>query len=76
MTNETLSRLIEWAKMRTMTPAERREQRRSFVYGNCKIENERITREMVEEADLRLARNHANCAPQQSAVSGKSEGDA
>jgi hypothetical protein len=24
----------------------------------------------------RQARNHANCAPQQSAVSGKSEGDA
>jgi hypothetical protein len=76
MTNETLSRLIEWAKMRTMTPAERREQRRSFVYGNCKIENERITREMVEEADLRLARNHANCAPQQNSLTPEREGDA
>jgi hypothetical protein len=53
----TLSKLIERAKTYPMTPADRREQRQSFVYGNCKIENERITREMVEEADIRLARN-------------------
>lgn len=32
-----------------MTPAEREEQRRSFVYGNCKIENDFITRELVDE---------------------------
>lgn len=32
-----------------MTPAQREEQRRSFVYGNCKIDNDAITREMVDE---------------------------
>lgn len=32
-----------------MTPAELREQRISFAYGNAAIENSRITREMVEE---------------------------
>ena len=34
-----------------MTPAEVREQRRSFAYGNTHIENSMITREMVERAD-------------------------
>jgi hypothetical protein len=32
-----------------MTRAQKEEQRRSFAYGNTKIENERITREMVKE---------------------------
>lgn len=31
-----------------MTPAQLREQRISFVYGNCAIDNRSITREMVE----------------------------
>ena len=36
-----------------MTEAQREAQRRSFVYGNTKIENDRITRELVDEqADL------------------------
>jgi hypothetical protein len=51
----TLDDLIEWARRRgPMTPDEMREQRRSFAYGNCHIENDRITREMVAEADERL----------------------
>jgi hypothetical protein len=33
-----------------MTPEEKEEQRRSFAYGNTKIENPRITREMVDQA--------------------------
>jgi hypothetical protein len=50
-----LDELIEWARRRgPMTPDEIREQRRSFAYGNCHIENDRITREMVAEADERL----------------------
>jgi len=32
------------------------EQRRSFAYGNTKIENDRITREMIDEAAERIAR--------------------
>lgn len=31
-----------------MTPAQLREQRISFAYGNCAIENPNVTREMVE----------------------------
>ena len=34
-----------------MTPAEVREQRRSFAYGNTHIENSTVTREMVAKAD-------------------------
>ena len=33
-----------------------REQRLSFVYGNMHIQNERVAREMVAEADERVAR--------------------
>ena len=32
-----------------MTAEEREQQRRSFAYGNTKIENDLITREMVDE---------------------------
>lgn len=32
----------------------RREQRISFVYGNCSLDNDRITREMVEQAVDRM----------------------
>ena len=37
-----------------MTAAQLREQRQSFAYGNTHIENERITREMVAEADKKI----------------------
>ena len=44
----SLSRLIEMAKAVRVTEEQREEQRRSFVYGNTAVENERITREMVD----------------------------
>lgn len=46
----TLEELIE--KARTIAPNanEREAQRRSFAYGNAKIENSRVTREMVDRA--------------------------
>jgi hypothetical protein len=50
----TLKELIDWARGYEMTEAEKREQRRSFAYGNCHIENENVTKEMVDEADERL----------------------
>lgn len=34
-----------------------REQRRSFVYGNTKLHNESVTREMVDEIDERMEKN-------------------
>lgn len=50
----TLEELIEATRNVEMTPEQAAEQRRSFVYGNLKIENDDITREMVDEADERL----------------------
>lgn len=52
--NQELMELVERARQIEMTPDQLREQRRSFVYGNTHIENERITREMVAEVDARL----------------------
>jgi hypothetical protein len=46
--------LVERTKKIEMTPEQIRTQRRSFVYGNTHIENERITREMVAEVDAKL----------------------
>ena len=46
----TLNELIEKARNHVMTPAEKRAQAISFAYGNAKIENPHITREMVAEA--------------------------
>jgi len=44
-----LSILIEMARAVRMSPCDQEEQRRSFAYGNTKIENDRITREIVAE---------------------------
>lgn len=45
---EHLENLLEAAKKAVLTPQEKEEQRRSFAYGNTRIENPRITREMVD----------------------------
>ena len=54
---EQLAALIERARAIRMSAPEQEEQRRSFAYGNTKIENDSITREMVDrEAEaLKLA---------------------
>jgi hypothetical protein len=49
--SDHLQKLIEAARFHTMSPEERQAQRRSFAYGNTKIENDRITREMVDAQD-------------------------
>jgi len=51
---EELSKLIDAARRRPFSDEERQAQRRSFAYGNAKIENDRVTWEMVLEADERL----------------------
>ena len=57
MPNE-LQKLIDAARLREFSAAEREEQRRSFAYGNTKIENPRITRETIDrQAELLTARN-------------------
>lgn len=48
---EELQLLIDAARNRPFPEAEREAQRRSFAYGNAKIENDRVTREMIVEAD-------------------------
>jgi len=50
---DDLKKLLETAKTAKPTPEQREQQRRSFVYGNTHLENEMITREMVDrEAEL------------------------
>ncbi len=45
--------LLEAARNAVPTIEEKEEQRRSFAYGNTRIENPRITREMVDrQAEL------------------------
>jgi hypothetical protein len=46
---DALQKLIEAARHSPFRADEREAQRRSFAYGNTHIENERITREMVDE---------------------------
>ena len=53
---DALKTLLERAKSARMTSEEREEQRRSFAYGNSKIENDRITRATIDEAAKNLSR--------------------
>jgi hypothetical protein len=53
-----LEYLIERAREVQMSPQEKEEQRRSFAYGNTKIENPRITREMIDQEAEKLARSN------------------
>jgi hypothetical protein len=45
---DNLKVLLDAAKRSEFSSAEKEEQRRSFAYGNTKIENSRITREIVD----------------------------
>ena len=46
-----LEELVEVARAHRMTDEEKQEQRRSFAFGNAAIENELVTREMIDEQD-------------------------
>jgi len=48
--SEELERLLAMAKNVKMTPEEQEKQRRSFAYGNARIENEHITWEHIDKA--------------------------
>jgi hypothetical protein len=52
----TLEDLVEAGRKVEMTKQDQEAQRRSFVYGNTKIENEMITRETVDKAARELGR--------------------
>jgi hypothetical protein len=54
--NQKLSTLIKMARAVKMSPCDQEEQRRSFAYGNTKIENDHITREIVDQEAEALKR--------------------
>ena len=54
MSNE-LSELLAAAKKADLTSDDKEAQRRSFAYGNTKIENDRITRDLVDQEAERLS---------------------
>lgn len=49
--------LLESVRLITMTPEQKEQQRQSFVYGNTKMGNEQITRELVSEIANNLKNN-------------------
>ena len=56
--SDYLKDLLEKARSIKMTPEQKEQQRRSFAYGNSKIENDRITRETVDkEAEALVAKD-------------------
>ena len=59
---EELKGLLDKARLTKMTSEQREEQRRSFAYGNSKIENERITRETIDREADSLTKEHGSKA--------------
>lgn len=53
-----LKMLLEKAKLVTMTGEQKEAQRRSFAYGNAKIENPRITRQTVDQEAEQLKKQN------------------
>lgn len=60
---EVLEILIVEAQRMRMDERQLRERRLGFVCGNTHVENERITREMVAEADETVAREDRGATP-------------
>lgn len=50
-----LRELLESGRNIIMSDDEREKQRRSFAFGNAKIENDRITRDSIDRAAEKLA---------------------
>lgn len=55
MSTTDLAKLLAANLNREMTPEQKEAQRRSFVYGNTKIENDAITRDTVDKAAEQLS---------------------
>jgi hypothetical protein len=55
MMADDVEKLIEAARHISATPEQREAHRRSFAYGNTAIENELITREMIDSEADKLA---------------------
>ena len=54
MKDKDLQRLIERSRSVKMTPSEVEQQRRSFAFGNSNIENDRVTRSVVDQEAEKL----------------------
>jgi hypothetical protein len=54
MMTEKLRELLEAAKATKISPEQSEAQRRSFAYGNTKIENSRITRDTIDKEAEKL----------------------
>ena len=54
--SKKLHELLTRARDMRMSAAEQEAQRRSFAYGNAHIENDRVTRAMVDEAAEKMKR--------------------
>lgn len=55
MSND-LEKLVKLARSVRMTKEQQEQQRRSFAYGNAGLENDLITREMIDEQAEKLAK--------------------
>ncbi len=55
MVKNDLEKLISRARGVKMSGKEREAQRRSFAYGNCKIDNDDVTRDLINREAERLA---------------------
>ncbi len=54
-----LDELVEETRKLVPSVEEKEEQRRSFAYGNTKIENSRITRETVDKEAEKLSHDRS-----------------
>ena len=57
--SERLKELLAKARTTKMSAEQRESQRQSFAYGNTKFENDRITRDTVEQASKNLSERNA-----------------
>jgi hypothetical protein len=57
---DRLQKLLDEARKSVPTALEKEEQRRSFAYRNTKIENSRITREMIDQETESLKNESAD----------------
>lgn len=58
--SKKLNVLVEQARNIKMSDPEKAEQRISFAYGSANIENENITKEMVEKLAKKTLTKHSN----------------
>lgn len=54
-----VQKLIDASRNRRMSEADAEAQRHSLAYGNAHIENDRVIREMVDEAAEKLGKHNA-----------------